>query len=297
VTTSLVHIQPGLLALASDGGRPDPEAVEAAAGLMAAEYAEATAALRRHLEGLHEQAQRLERVFAGSKAGDSVLNNFQIDARYDGTTVYRRYCREDEDPYRELFQSMKRRAWEMLVNHLGIKNFMSVKKRKEFEDKLMNGDLPEIDRQAILDVIFGLVDQARDFAAEAAREVFDILRPSRTDYKTNSAFRVGRRVILSWYVDEGYGRSKFRANYHREQELRAIDGVFHLLDGKGPIREYKTPLLAAIENSPDGKGETVYFRFRCFKNRNLHLEFKRLDLVKQLNGIAAGEYVLGADAD
>ena len=38
-------------------------------------------------------------------------------------------------------------------------------------------------------------------------------------------------------------------------------------------------------------------RFKCYKNRNLHLEMRRLDLVKELNGLAAGEYVLGNDME
>jgi hypothetical protein len=59
----------------------------------------------------------------------------------------------------------------------------------------------------------------------------------------------------------------------------------------------RSPLVAAIEAAEDGHGETAYFKFKCHKNRNLHLEFKRLDLVKQLNGLATGEYVLGREED
>jgi len=47
-------------------------------------------------------------------------------------------------------------------------------------------------------------------------------------------------------------------------------------------------LIDAIEAAKDGTGETEYLRFRCFRNRNLHLEFKRLDLVAKLNAISAG---------
>jgi hypothetical protein len=98
-------------------------------------------------------------------------------------------------------------------------------------------------------------------------------------------------------VTKGYG-GDFRVNYQREPQITAIDGVFHLLDGKGVMKENRGPLFQAINASGrDGRGETAYFRFKCFKNGNLHLEFKRLDLVKQLNGLAAGEYVLGADPD
>jgi hypothetical protein len=101
--------------------------------------------------------------------------------------------------------------------------------------------------------------------------------------------------FLRWYVERCWGRKSFRVHYNREADVTAIDGVFHVLDGKGVMREHKGPLCRAIEASPDGRGETDYFRFRCFKNRNLHLEMKRLDLVRQLNLLATGEAMLGHD--
>jgi hypothetical protein len=64
--------------------------------------------------------------------------------------------------------------------------------------------------------------------------------------------------------------------------------VFHALDGNGTIKTHRGPLIDAIEAAKDGTGETDYFRFRCFRNRNLHLEFKRLDLVAKLNTVAGG---------
>ncbi len=63
------------------------------------------------------------------------------------------------------------------------------------------------------------------------------------------------------------------------------------------MKENRGPLILAIEACEGGRGETAYFRFRCFKNRNLHLEFRNLELVKELNLLAAGERVLGADVE
>lgn len=190
------------------------------------------------------------------------------------------------------------RPVDALVDKLGIKNVMSCAKRKAFDEQLDRGTLPPVSEQTITAMLIGLVDQAKDFAAEAAREVFDLLRPRGGKYATNSTFRVGRRVILPYRVERRYGGDGYRVDYHREQELTAIDGVFHILDGRGVMRENKGPLVKAIgETDAAGRGETEYFKFKCFKNRNLHLEFKRLDLVRQLNGLAAGEYVLGEDVD
>lgn len=44
----------------------------------------------------------------------------------------------------------------------------------------------------------------------------------------------------------------------------------------------------------EGKGETEYFRFKCYHNGNLHLEFKRPDLVQKINAIVGGLTLKGA---
>jgi hypothetical protein len=50
----------------------------------------------------------------------------------------------------------------------------------------------------------------------------------------------------------------------------------------------KTYVKIALNMAEDGTAEIEYFKFRCFANRNLHLEFKRLDLVAKLNAVAGG---------
>ncbi len=271
---------------------PGGPVFERTASYMAREFTEATTEIKRLAHALHAATERLDAAFRTDADADHYYSRFGIELGYDG----RRHIDLDD-----MLKAMERRAWEVLVDALGIKNVMSVAKRKVFDEQLKSGELPPVSEQTILASLLGLTDQAGQFAREAAVEVFDILRPRGHwggQYATNNAFRVGRRVILPWKVEQKWGGNGFHVNYGREQELTAIDGVFHLLDGKGVMRENKGPLVMAINaTEKTGRGETEYFRFRCYKNRNLHLEFKRLDLVKQLNGLAAGEYVLGEDVD
>lgn len=268
---------------------PGSPEFERTASYMAREFTEATAEIARLVDALHVQTARLDAAFRVDQ--EDRYSRFGITLGYDG--------QRDID-LDDLHKAMERRAWDVLVDTLGIKNVMSVAKRKLFDEQLKRGELPPVSEQTIVAILIGLADQAKDFARDAAREVFDLLRPRGHwggQYATNNAFRVGRRVILPWKVELGYGGG-FRVHYGCEQTLTAIDGVFHLLDGKGIMRENKGPLVAAI-NATDrtGRGETAYFRFKCFKNRNLHLEFKNLELVKQLNLLATGERVLGEDTE
>jgi hypothetical protein len=290
-TTALALLRP--TDLVPDPGSPQyREHVERGAVELARIFAEATGKIRAAWEVISEQRQILDDAMRPQYTSPW-YSPFRLELYSDG----RRHCDYgDRKAIDDVLKHFNVATWEILVNRMGIKNLMSIKKREEFDKQIKDGDVPEVTAGNIIAVIMGLADRAADFATEAARETLKLLTPSRGTYKTNSGFKVGRRVILSWYVEQGYSGA-FRANYTREKELIAIDGTFHILDGKGVMRDRKTPLIHAIEASPDGRGETEYFKFRCCRNRNLHLEFKRLDLVKQLNGLATGEYVLGQDPE
>lgn len=265
---------------------PDSPEFAQTATHMAREFTDATAEITRLLRALHAQTERLDAAFRTE--ADDEYRRFEINLEFRG------HRRVDLD---DMLKAMKRTAWNVIVDRLGVKNVMSVAKRKAFEEQLANGELPSVSEETILGVLLSLTDQADQFAREAAIEVFDILRPrgpAGRRYAANNAFRVGRRVILPYKVEKIYGG--FRVSYS-DQQLTAIDGIFHLLDGKGVMRQNRGPLVNAINESKTGRGETDYFRFKCFNNRNLHLEFKRLDLVKALNLLAAGELVLGEDVD
>lgn len=264
---------------------------EVTATHMAREFSEASAELARLLHAARVQIERLDAAFQATCDPAYRYSRFGIDIEYSGR-------RRDLDVkgIAETIKEMERRAWDVLVDKLGIKNVMSLAKRRKFDEQLENGQLPPICEQTIIAILMGLAGQVQDFARDAAREVLDLLRPRGrgAEYATNSTFRVGRRVILPYRVERRYGGAGYHVPYDRQQELTAIDGVFHLLDGRGIMRENKGPLIKAIDASDVvGRGETEFFKFKCFKNRNLHLEFKRIDLVKQLNGLAVGEFALG----
>ncbi len=55
--------------------------------------------------------------------------------------------------------------------------------------------------------------------------------------------------------------------------------------------------LAIIEASRTGTGETEYFKFKWHRNHNLHLEFKRLDLVEKLHAASGGMRLRGESKD
>lgn len=197
-----------------------------------------------------------------------------------------------------VMKDLQRRAWACIFDRLGIKKVMSIQRRNELDNQLYNRgghsntervEFPEITEENILATLRDVMGQSVDYAREAVNEIFEWLRPwHRDEYKTNqkNKWQLGNKVIISYGCERGYN-SKFRVNYSRQANITALDNVFHMLDGKGAVQSHNGPLYDAI-CSCDGKGETEYFKFKCFQNNNLHVEFKRMDLVNKINKMAGG---------
>ncbi len=233
--------------------------------------------------GLHELKTGLEtlrRAEAHFKAFDTCGSSWDLHLfRHDDSDM-------DFDKKQK---RLKAAAWRYLVDRVELKKMASIKRAKEIDKQLHEkpDTLPDITMDNIFGWLESMAGQGRQFLEEAVIEVYGNLRPHTWNrHKTNSAFRVGRKVILCYRVAPCYsGRGKFRVNYHYQDELRALDNVFHMLAGEGLSAYRDGDLCLAIEAAEGGIGETEFFRFKCFRNNNLHLEFKRLELVDQLNAI------------
>lgn len=200
-------------------------------------------------------------------------------------SAYRDYEKPDR-----VIAELKKDVWRELVNRMEMRRLLSVKRCAELDNQLSTGEgLPDIDEVQILAMLEQTAANVPQFMEEAVKEVYDWLRPS-TGYVTNHRFEqeLGKRVIIRHAVQMRWRAGAFDVNYHRQNNVRALDNVFHLLDGKGMSKTYGGDLSDAIQKSEGGEGETEYFKFRCCKNGNLHLEFKRADLLAKINATIGG---------
>ena len=186
-----------------------------------------------------------------------------------------------------VMKELKKDVWAALFKRLEIRKFISLKQCAQMDKSIETGEgLPEMEEGAIFELLKASMDQLDTFFEASCREAVEFMLPRREQYKTSTPYDLGKRVILCYAVEPKYGGRGFWNK--RENELRQVDTVFHLLDGTGITKTYRGELGDAIEASPDGIGETPYFRFRCCRNHNLHLEFKRADLVEKLKRVASG---------
>lgn len=240
--------------------------------------------------GTYQQATRsIEEAYAMLESAEKSLRAVFLDAPGYRFNTNERNCTEvGKKASEEIVAKLKKDAWGVIVERMELRRLLSIKRRTELDSQIDKGELPELTEENVLSLFETSAANVNTYLEEAVHEVFDFLRPPQSRYKTNTEFELGKRVILTWQVEKGWSRGKFRVNYHREKYLTALDNVFHMIDGRGPIKSYHGPLYDAITDSPDGTGKTDYFKFRCCINGNLHLEFLKPDLVARLNAIAGG---------
>lgn len=144
-----------------------------------------------------------------------------------------------------------------------------------------------------------------DYISESTVTAYEILRPacnSTSDrwgagrYKTNQEhgrFDLGEKIILSGYIEHGWSSDQpHRVNHYREDNLRQIEKVFCMLDGQ-PIKHRPNDIVDLINHNTM---ETPYFSMKAFPGATtLHIKFKRMDLVRELNA-RAGNKTLKASA-
>ena len=239
---------------------------------MAEQYKEAEGEIRAAFETLEKHQKALTETFGTSRY-------MLFDSDTLGTLRLDRFL-----------EKLERGLWKSIVDRSEIRRVMSVKRTREINDKLETDKLPPLTEEEIIKMMRSIFENVRSFAEEAVYEVFDMLRPHRTGYVTNKDFAqaIGKRVILPRMVERYDAAYHWRPGYGRADiELRALDSVFHVLDGKGfGTKTYAGELFDAIasdETKETNRGETTYFKFKCFKNGNLHIEFKRMDLVEKMN--------------
>lgn len=189
----------------------------------------------------------------------------------------------------ELDCSMWRRALDLT----GFKQLMDAQAVAEFEKSLGSG-APEFTEANIRATFIDLRINAESMFR---RGVFNVFRYLSDDYRTNAVepFRIGRKVVMSYMIRHSYRRG-LAINHSGADKLNDLDRVFQVLDNK-PFqpRALESAMNAVFEDGP--LFESDYYRARAFKNGNLHLEFKRLDLLDKVNEQIADFYADGALPD
>jgi hypothetical protein len=181
-------------------------------------------------------------------------------------------------------------AWAHLRDASGIQNLMDHQSLETFNKGLENP--PEFTAENTAATFLSLSAQQGEIFA---RSLVNIFKALSWNYQSNKPVAFGKRLVMTYAVNEYRGGLSFEGR----RKIADLDKAFHILDGKPPV-DYLADAGAKADQGKHGDTiETDYFKFRLFKNRNLHVIFKRADLVDQANRMLAKHYgeVLPAPRD
>lgn len=253
-------------------------------------------------ETVDDIVNHYKRIVRETKAGYKLLARANTTLR-ESINQYGRvspkgvYTDFDERTLESVLHEVKCHTWKGIIDRIGIRNVMDSSKRKEIDNQLETGEgLPEVETEAIMKVIMSIVGNAESYMTASIKEAFEIIRRKSEGFKsTGQEWSVTDKAVLTYMIEKSYGRnSRYHVCYGRSSEdaLLSVESAFRMLDGKGPCKGHSSELAGSINSSLSGDGETEYFRWKAFKNGNLHLWFKRMDLVEEMNAVAGGKKVL-----
>ena len=215
----------------------------------------------------------------------------------ESEAVFSRCCRWGYNPLpreseQNLIEEIDRGFWRAAFRLTGFDKLMDMQAKEQFERSLESKP-PQFSIENIRSTFAGLFQDADMMFARGVANVFRRLSKS---HRTNQdqPFKIGEKAIITSMVRTDFGAPSINYGW-QERYLEDLHRVMVTMDGK----EYKEGALvpainASFKQCYDMKVPLVheddYYRIKGFRNGNLHIQFKRLDLLDEVNKTIARYY-------
>lgn len=224
-----------------------------------------------------------------SDSANEYIHRMALDAYANGT-VTRSRCNEFRD-------MLNMSAWKEILSGLNMDGIMTSGLQQAFASNVeKTGHLP-LTKANISAVVSAIIGNSGETMKKAVVEVFDLFTkyhsenriPNSEGWKTNKSWRCTKRVILPYWVEPSWSHG-MQIRYEKAVAYRDIDKACCWLMGKRyeDIVTIEKAMEADMKGPQEMKGESEFFKFRYFKKRTVHLEFKDQVLLDRFN-IAANE--------
>ena len=218
------------------------------------------------------------------------------------------YSTDISSAYNGFVDELKEEAWNTIIDKLGIGKLMTTEARHDFNSFKRAQGAIELTRENIFALLTMLVENRGSMMDKAVISVFDVFTAFHKDnrchvegWKTNSAWKVNRKVILpNWVRYGGYSSGadlkRFGDTFKTSTESERyddIDKVMCWLTGKNyeqcrTIRDALNRHFTGVGTVKtgdvfDNEGESEFFTFKFWKKGTLHIIFKDAGLWEEFN--------------
>lgn len=191
-------------------------------------------------------------------------------------------------------KAVDRAVWSFLIDFMGLERVMDRTERDRFREQLRS-DPPEATAETCFATFSTLIGNAELIFQRGVATAFSGLDRR---FRSHDGFKIGSRIVLSAALSDWGSWSR-----NQDEVLRDVERAFYTLDGGKPQPERSGGIIGTWELERRAAGSTLsrqafeaeddYFLIRSFKNGNVHLWFKRKDLVTKVNLLLAEYYGVG----
>ena len=180
-------------------------------------------------------------------------------------------------------------VWSHIVRMTDLESIMDKEGKDELRDSLQT-DPPEV---TVENVYATLQQFSFDYNLIWKRGLANCFSKLDRRFRSHSGWKVGNRIILNKAMSD-WGYFSNRLN-HRDT-LIDVERAFFVLDGRTPPKVYTGIVQVVEESRRKGYGarqsevETEFFKVNVYINGNIHIWFKRKDLVEKANKLLAEYY-------
>jgi hypothetical protein len=198
--------------------------------------------------------------------------------------------------------------WNTVFIKTEIGNKATSNFKKKFEQFTIQQSAIAFTEENVKEVLYLFIANMGDMMKDCVIEVFDKATSyheknqiHHEGWKTNKSWKLNKRIILPNGIryDNKY-RDSFAINEYQSDFLHDLDRVVFYLSGKKCPENlytyngssYKTISHFCYNHKQEGKNyseefENEFFKFKIFKKGTLHIDFKDLKILEQINRIAA----------
>ena len=230
------------------------------------------------------RARVLQRVESAQQLLDAAKDDIEAVSEY----AWPRESSPSND-YGKTVQEIDERLWRYAFDKTGFLQLMDYEaKRKFMEDVAKQAPPFTLDN---IRCTFLTLHQEAD--AMFVRGMVNVFRQLSKEHRTNTnnPFKVNERAVLPYMVSVCWRRG-LEVNYRSSEKLNDLDRVFKVLAGEThQPRALEHSINAVFQNS--NRYEDSFYEIKGFKNGNMHLLFKRADLLDKANRLI-GDYYDGS---
>ncbi|GAB3546411.1 DUF4942 domain-containing protein [Spirosoma fluminis] len=215
-------------------------------------------------------------------------------------------CKEEKTSgaaYNRFISELNASAWRGIISKMEVEKIFTHGVYENLEKFRQSQGSMALTRENIISLVQLLIMNREGIMDSAIVDVFDTFTKYHKEnrchvegWKTNSAWKVNRKVILPGFLDADHRwQDHYRIYYDKWRQFEDIDKVMCWLSGKDyddmsrPVKDYDyrvrehekeyklKSLKRSIETIAVGDNslhESEFFLIRCFKKGTLHITFK-----------------------